>query len=141
MGAPIFEDNFLSETGIAEIIRHHWIPAQAFGVEKGEAYAASIFIENELLLGKQIIIWSHPSDKLPDNPFSPSEHYILAVGVAANSKILIANISNRSKAENGIQFTEREIIEKVLFEGTETTDYTWGGRHDFTKSGAFVVVG
>ncbi len=140
VGAPIFEDNFLSETGIAEIIRHHGISAQALGVEKGEAYAASTFIENELLLGKQIIIWSHPSDKLPDNPFSPGEHYILAVGVAANSKILIANSSNRSKAENGIQFTEREIIEKVLFEGTETTDYTWG-RHDFTKSGAFVVIG
>ena len=140
MGEPIYEGNFLSETGIAEIIRHYGIPAQAFGIEKGKAYEASIFIENELLSGKQVIIWSHPSDKLTDNPFSDGEHYILAVGFAKDGKILIANSSNRSKAENGIQFTERETIEKVLFEGTETTDYTWG-RHDFTKSGAFVVIG
>ena len=140
MGEPIYEDNFLSETGIAEIIRYFGIPARAFGIESGKAYEASVFIENELLAGKQIIIWSHPSDKLPDNPFSPGEHYILAAGFTDDGKILIANSSRRSKAENGIQFTERETIEKVLFEGTQISDYTWG-RYDFAKSGAFVVIG
>ena len=140
MGEPINEDNFLSETGIAEIIKHHGIAACAFGVANGGAYDSSVFIENELLSGKQVILWSHPSNKLPDNPFSPGEHYILAVGITEDGKILIANSSNRAEAKNGIQFTDRKTIEKVLFEGTTPTDYTWG-RYDFTKSGAFVVIG
>ena len=140
IGEPIYEDHFLSETGIAEIIRHFGIPAQAFGIENGKAHEASVFIEKELLAGKQVIIWSHPSDKLPDNPFSPGEHYILAAGFTEDGKILIANSSNRSKAENGIQFTERGTRERVVFEGTQVTDYTWG-RHEMSKSGAFGIVG
>ena len=92
MGEPIYEDNFLSETGIAEIIRYFGIPARAFGIESGKAYEASVFIENELLAGKQIIIWSHPSDKLPDNPFSPGDESIdqsaaLPISVLARPKV------------------------------------------------------
>lgn len=140
MGEPLFEDNFLSETGIEEIIKSFGICAKAYGVENGKAYEASVFIENQLKEGKQVIFWSHPSDKLPDNLFSSGEHYVLAVGIVENGKILVANSSKKGHTETGIQFTDRETIEKVLFEGTQTSDYTWG-RYDFTKSGAFVVVG
>lgn len=138
--APIEEGHFLSETGIAEIVRHFGIPAQAYGVAAGTAYEASVFVEEQLSDGKMVIIWSHPSEKLPDNPFSPGEHYILAVGFTEKGEILVANSSKRSAATKGIQFTDRETIEKVLFEGTRTTDYTWG-RRDCSKSGAFVVIG
>ena len=140
MGEPLFEDNFLSETGIEEIIKSFGINAKAYGIEEGKAFEASVFIENQLKEGKQVIFWSHPSDKLPDNPFSPGDHYVLAVGFTDDGKILIANSSQKAHTETGIQFTDRETIEKVLFEGTQTSDYTWG-RYDFTKSGAFVVVG
>lgn len=139
MGQPLFEDHFLSQTGIAEVIKSFNIPAQAFGVEPSKAYEASCHIEKELLDGKLVILWSHPSDKLDDNPFSSGEHYIFAVGIEEDCKILIANSSARGKAKNGIQYTDRETIEKVLFEGTKTTDYTWG-RYDFSKCGAYVVV-
>lgn len=139
-GEPLFEDNFLSETGIEEIIKSFGIKAKAYGVEYGKAYEASVFIENQLKEGRQVIFWSHPSDKLPDNPFSTGEHYVLAVGIMEDGRILIANSSKKAHTETGIQFTDRETIEKVLFEGTETSDYTWG-RYDFTKSGAFVIVG
>ena len=140
MGEPFFEDHFLSETGIEQVIKSFGIEAKAFGIEQGKAYEASVFIEKELMAGKQVIFWSHPSDKLPDNPFSSGEHYVLAVGVANDGSILIANSSKKANTKTGIQFTDRETIEKVLFEGTETADYTWG-RRDYTKCGAFVVVG
>jgi len=140
MGEPLFEDHFISETGICEIIRSFGVEAQAFGVEISKSHEAAKHIISELSLGKSVIIWSHPSDKLSDNPFSPGEHYVLAVGLTDEGKIFIANSSSRSKAENGIQHADFEMIEKVLFEGTQTTDYTWG-RYDFTKSGAYVVVG
>lgn len=140
MGEPLFEDNFLSETGIEEIIKSFGIRAKAYGVENGKAYETSVFIENQLKEGKQVIIWSHPSDKLPDNPFSSGEHYVLAAGITDDGKILIANSSKKAHTQTGVQFADRETIEKVLFEGTQTSDYTWG-RYDFSKSGAFVVVG
>lgn len=140
MGEPLFEDHFLSETGIAQVIRSFGVNAKAFGIEAGKAYEASCHIEKELSEGRVVIIWSHPSDKLPDNPFSPGEHYILAAGITDNGEILIANSSLKAHTKDGIQFAERETLEKVLFENTVTTDYTWG-RYDFTKSGAYVVVG
>ena len=65
---------------------------------------------------------------------------MLAVGIMEDGKILVANSSNRAQTKTGVQFTDRETIEKVLFEGTQPSDYTWG-RYDFSKSGAYVVVG
>ena len=140
MGEPLFEDHFISETGIVQIIKNFDIKAEAFGVKKSLTYEAKEHIINELNAGKMAIIWSHPSDKLPDNPFSPGEHYILAAGITEDGEILVANSSLRAHTKKGIQLTDSETIEKVLFEGTVTSDYTWG-RYDFSKSGAYVIIG
>ncbi len=140
MGEPLFEDNFISESGIAEVIKSFGINAIAYGIEKGKSYEASLHIERELQNGKQVIIWSHPSEKLVPNPFSLGEHYILAVGFTEDEKILIANTSNYVAAQNGIQFTDRQTIEKILMDDTRITDYTWG-RYNFKDSGSYVVVG
>lgn len=95
---------------------------------------------NELSKGKVVIIWSHPSDKLCDNPFSRGDHYILAADITQEGKIFIANSSSSADIKNGIQFTDSETLEKIIFEDTIITDHTWG-RYDFTKGCAYVVVG
>ncbi len=140
MGEPLFEDNFLSGTGIAYVLRSHSIPAAAYGVPEGKTMEEAKKIYDFLLEGKTVIIWSHPSDKLPDNPFSTGDHWIYAVGCTENGEILIANSSQRAATDKGIQFTDTETIAKVLFEGSEPMDFTWG-RYDLKHGGGYVVVG
>ena len=140
MGEPLFEDNFISPSGISKIIKSFGINAAAYGIEAGKSYEASVHIEKELQNGRQVIIWSHSSEKLNPNPFSKGEHYILAAGFTQDGKILIANTSDYVAAQNGIQFTDRQTIEKILMDGTRITDYTWG-RYNFSDGGSYVVVG
>lgn len=140
MGEPLFEDNFISASGIAQVIKSFGINATAYGVETGKSYEASVHIEQELKNGKQVILWSHPSENLIDNPFSSGDHYILAVGFTEEGKILIANSSNYVADQNGIQFTNRQTLEKVLMDDTRVTDYTWG-RYNFNDAGSYVVIG
>lgn len=139
-GEPLFEDNFISATGIAEIISGFGVSATAYGVAEGESGSASRHIESALKEGKLVIFWSHPSCKLEDNPFSAGEHYVLAAGITEDGRILIANSSKKALVSDGIQFTDRDTIEKVLFENTRVSDYTWG-RYDFSRCGAYVVAG
>lgn len=140
MGEPLYEDNFISASGIVKVIKSFGIKAQAFGVPEGKTHEAAQHIENMLRKGKQVIFWSHPSDKLPDNPFSSGEHYVLAVGFTEDGMILIANSSEKAAVKDGIQTTDTDTIAKVLREGSEPMDFTWG-RHDLVHSGGYVVVG
>ena len=140
MGEPLCEDNFISPSGLAQIIKRFGINAAAYGIEAGKSYEASVHIEKELQNGRQVIIWSHSSEKLNPNPFSKGEHYILAAGFTQDGKILIANTSDYVADQNGIQFTDRVTIEKILMEDTRITDYTWG-RYNFSDGGSYVVVG
>lgn len=137
---PLDEDNFISASGIVKIISSFGIAAQCFGVPEGRCDAAARHIEDMLKIGKQVILWSAPSDKLPNNPFSPGEHYVLAVGINEDGSILIANSSERSDAKDGIQHTDCETIAKVLREGCDPQDFTWG-RYDLKHSGGYVVIG
>jgi len=140
VGEPFFEDNYLSATGIEQVFKSFGITAKAYGVAEDETQSAAEHIEKELKSGKCVIIWSHPSDKLSDNPFSSGEHWILAVAFDDDGKILVANSSQRAATGNGIQQTDIQTIEKVLFEGSQTADFTWG-RHDLKRGGGYVVVG
>jgi hypothetical protein len=139
-GEPLFEENYMSAVGIEKIIESFGIKAKAYGVEKGKTKAAAEHIMHELTCGKLVIFWSHPSDKLPDNPFSSGEHYVLLCGITDDGKILVANSSVRGKTDRGIQFADIETVEKALFEGSTINDYTWG-RHDLAGGGAYVVAG
>lgn len=140
MDEPFKEGNFMSVSGITKILNSFGVSAQCFGVPKGECDAAASYIEKELYKGKQVILWSHPSDKLALNPFSPGEHYILAAGYTDDGKILIANSSARAITDDGIQLTDYETIAAVLYEGCEPKDFTWG-RYDHVHSSGYVVVG
>ena len=138
--APTFEENYLSATGIEKVINSLGVPAKAYGVEKDKTKQSAEHILGSLADGKVVILWSHPSQKLADNPFSPGEHWILLCGLCDDGKILVANSSIRGKADRGVQFSDIETIEKVLFEGSEINDYTWG-RLNLSGGGAYVVAG
>ena len=137
---PFCEENYMSATGIERIISDFGIFAKAYGIENGKTHEAAEQIRHELQKGRLVIIWSHPSQKLLDNPFSPGEHYVLLCGIDDGGKILVANSSIRGKADRGIQYTDIETVEKVLFEGAKISGYTWG-RHDLKGGGAYVVAG
>lgn len=132
------EYNYLSAAGISKVIRHFGISCDYFGVPCKKSSDAAKHIKDSLMDGKLVIFWSHPSQKLEDNPFSTGEHYVLAFGIEENGRILIANSSNKTN-KNGIQITDAETLEKVLFEGAEPLDYTWG-RADLGHTGGYVVI-
>ncbi len=140
MGDPLYEDNFASASGIVKVITSFGIKAEAFGIPEGKACECAQHISDMLKEGKQVIFWSHPSDKLPDNPFSSGEHYVLAVGYTEEGDILIANSSENAAVNDGIQKTDTDTISKVLREGSDPMDFTWG-RYDLVHSGGYVVVG
>ena len=134
------EDNFMSVSGIVKVLSSFGVKAEYFGVPVGKTKEAAEHIESSLKCGKLVIFWSALSSKLADNPFSPGHHYVLAVGIDGEGRIIIANSSSRSKAVNGIQYTDTETIAKALMEGCKPLDYTWG-RHNLNHSSGYVVVG
>lgn len=139
MCEPVNEDNFLSVSGIVKVIKSFGVNAEYFGIPIGKAMECAKHIEASLKEGKVVIFWSHPSEKIPHNPFSTGEHFVLAVGTD-NKGIVIANSTNRCDAVGGIQHTDCETIAKSLWDGCEPYDFTWG-RYDLLHSGGYVVVG
>ncbi|MBR3934681.1 MAG: hypothetical protein IKJ68_12350 [Clostridia bacterium] len=140
MYEPVNEDNFLSVSGIEKVLVSFGVNAKCYGVPKGETLKCAKHIEDSLKDGKLVILVSEPSDRLPDNPFSTGLHYVLAVSADDDGKILVANSSMRSAAINGIQYTDYKTIAKVLWDGAQPGDYTWG-RYDFPHTCGYVVVG
>ena len=137
---PYCEDNFISAAGSVKILRHFGVEAACFGVPAGECDKAAEHIVQSLGEGRQVIIWSHPSPKLPNNPYSPGEHYILAAGMTEDGRILIANSSSRAAVNDGIQYIDKETISKILYEGCTPADRTWGC-YPLNISGGYIVAG
>lgn len=137
---PYCEGNFISACGITRILNSFDVPAQYFGVPVGKINCVKNHIKESLCAGKLIILWSHPNEKLPNNPFSSGDHYILLIGYEQNGKILVANSSEKTDTNNGIQIADLETIIDSLYEGCEPKDFTWG-RYDLVHSGGYVVVG
>ena len=133
------EYNYQSVSGISKVMGHFGIKCEHFGVPKGKSRDAAKHIEDSLKDGKLVIFWSHPSEKMKDNPFSTGEHYVLAFGIDENGKVLIANSSNRTN-KNGVQITDIETVEKALYEGADPKDFTWG-RADLASTGGYVIIG
>ena len=116
------------------------IKAEKFGLLRKTKDEVIKHLKESLESGKQIIFWSHPSEKLPDNPFSTGDHYVIAVGLTEDGKILIANSSKKGATQNGIQYTDYETVYLSLYEEADPLDFTWG-RHDLAHSGGYVVIG
>lgn len=135
------EGNFLSVSGIVKIIKSFGIAAEYFGVKNGAQMQAAEHIESVLSKGRQVIIWSHPTESFKENPFSKREHYVLAAGIDESGKILVANTSEHAFDAHGVHLTDRETISRVLYEGSESQDFTWGriGKHE--HNAGYVVVG
>lgn len=133
------EYNYQSVSGISKVINHFGVACEYFGIAKGKGHDAAMHIEESLKNGKLVIFWSHPSEKLSDNPFSTSEHYVLAFGIEENGNILIANSSNKI-TDKGVQTTDIGTVEKALYEGADPKNFTWG-RDDLVSIGGYVVIG
>lgn len=141
-GAPVRErefpqDNLQSVAGITKIINHFGIKAEYFGVPNLET--AEKQFDEALKAGKQVIFWSHPTPEFPENPFSKSEHYVMAVGYTPDGKILVANSSRW--AATTAQIVDMQTIMRALFLGADPIDMTWGERDHYINCAGFVVVG
>lgn len=131
------QDNLQSVSGITKILQHYGVKAEYFGVPdlaKAEKHFAKV-----LKAGKQIIFWSHPTEDFPDNPFSPHEHYVMAVGYTPEGKILVANSSRW--AAKAVQIVDMQTIMRALYLGADPIDMTWGERDHYINCAGYVVVG
>ena len=141
-GAPVRErefpqDNLQSVAGITKIINHFGIKAEYFGVPNLET--AEKQFDEALKAGKQVIFWSHPTPEFPENPFSKSEHYVMAVGYTPDGKILVANSSRW--AATTAQIVDMQTIMRALFLGADPIDMTWGERDHYINCSGYVIVG
>lgn len=131
------QDNLQSVSGITKILQHYGVKAEYFGVpdlDKAEKH-----FDEALKVGKQIIFWSHPTEDFPDNPFSPNEHYVMAVGYTPEGKILVANSSRW--AATAVQIVDMQTIMRALYLGAAPIDMTWGERDHYINCAGYVVVG
>lgn len=124
--APGKEGNWASVSGIVKVLKSFGVKAQYFGVPEGKCKETAERIVKFLKEGKQVIIWSHPTERIVPNPFSTGDHYILLVGIDEKGQILVANSSRKGATDNGIQFASVDMIEAALYEGCEPQDCTWG---------------
>lgn len=144
-GAPDESENkrqghYMSISGIVKILERFGVRATCFGMDHGQEGKAKRHISAALSNGKQVIFWSHPSNRLHDNPFSCGEHYVLAVGYANDrGDILLAN-SNESKAPDGVQISDMDTIIGALYLGSRPCDKTWGD-DDFAGCAGYAIIG
>lgn len=132
------QDHFLSVGGITKVLRHLQIPAQCYGVAKGQEAAEHIV--DCLRQGKQVILISDPF-KDPGNLFSTGYHYVLAVGLQEDGGILIAN-SSETVTAGGVQTATRQQIASALYQGgTANEEMTWGEIERLWEGCTYVVAG
>lgn len=131
---------FTTAGGIARTLNGLGIPAKALPVpERTEESVRKMaeFIAGTLESGKQVILWSHPGGR--PNPFSPGEHYVMAVGFDGTGKIVVANSGTRV-TRDGAQLCTAEEIAECLYYGA-TAKYGIWGNVDHPGCAGLVVVG
>lgn len=142
-GAPGKEEpiqgNWISLSGVVKVLAHFKINAECFGVPIDGEKSAVEHILKSLSQGKQVIFWSEPSERFPENPFSKGAHYVFAVGYNEEGKIVIAN-SSEKWTPDGIQLVDAATIGKALFLGSDPLDMTWGEPGRRSNSAGYVVI-
>lgn len=133
---------FLSVTGLCESLNSYGVKAKWFGHKESGVQGALNNIINSLKQGKMVIFISSPSKEFLDNPFSKGDHYVLAVGLTEDNKIIIANSSVNSHYEigEGIQICDELTIKKSLNPIAEPVQRTWGEIVDLHKGIGYVVI-
>lgn len=134
------QGNWLSTMGIVKVLHSLGVPAEGFGVRQIGAKAATEQILAALQTGKQVIFTSNPDD-YPDNPFSKGYHWVMAVQLREDGRVLIANSSDKA-VPDGIQLVTADQIEKSLFrEATAPQDMTWGEEARIHVGSGYIIVG
>lgn len=132
--------HFMSVPGIQKVLESWNIPAEIYGVKKGEGAKAAEHIVQALKQDKMVIFVSEPSDRLPNNPFSTGLHYVLCVGLAEDGRIIIANSSKRA-TDKGVQLADEQTVAAALYENCAPQGMTWGDINHFYEGCGYVVVG
>ncbi|MBR2930274.1 MAG: hypothetical protein IKC32_03485 [Clostridia bacterium] len=134
------QGNFQSIAGISKILGRYGVPTRVYGVSDREVAIANIL--SALEDGKQVIFESHPRPDFPENPFSPGEHWVMAIGFVEDGRILVANSSLRATAE-GYQLVDAATIRDALYLGAAPEDdLTWGEWSNEHITGVgYIIVG
>lgn len=133
--------HYMSVTGIRKSLNSFGVTAQEYGVISEERLDdVKAHIIQSLSEGKQVIFWSDPTERFPENPFSKGEHYVLAAGFDENGKIVVLNSSERWTAE-GIQLVDIDTIVRALRWDSDPQDTTWGEPGNHEHCSGYVVVG
>ena len=148
-GEPAISENgnqqyyFLTPNGIVESLSGYGIKAECFGHKNQGVDSATEHIVNCLKDGKMVILISSPSQEFPENPFSKGDHYVLAVGLTCDDKILIANSSTKSEYTigEGIQEVDKEVIKKSLNPVAEPIKTRWGELVNLHEGIGYIVIG
>ena len=134
------QGHYISDSGIVKVLKSFGVHAEYFCMGAGDEAATKAHISAALTSDKQVLICSIPSDRLPNNPFSPGAHWVLAVGYGnAAGDILIANSSNRSN-NAGAHLVTMDTVVAAILPGGQIQDNTWGNSGYKTYAG-YVIVG
>ena len=133
---------FLSITGFAKSLNSLGLKCEFYGHKNQGVDNAINHIYNALKQGKLVSFISSPSKNFPNNPFSIGDHYVLAVGITENGKILIANSSTNGifDISEGVQEVDLETIKKALNPIAEPIDRTWGELEDLHLGIGYLVI-
>ena len=134
---------FLTPKGIVESLSGYGIKAECFGHKSQGIDSAVGHIVNSLKDGKMVIFISSPSQEFPENPFSKGDHYVLAVGLTSDEKVLIANSSTKSEylIGEGIQEVDIEVVKKSLNPVAEPIKTRWGELVNLHEGIGYIVIG
>ncbi len=137
-GAPNGDQGYhASETGIVKVLSSYGVKAEYFCMaEEADAKAR---ISQAFDQGKLVLFCSMPSPRLPNNPFSTGQHFVLGIGYANENKdIMIAN-SSVSTNNGGVHFETIDTIVKSLLPNGQYMDKTWGDE-DIDFYAGYVVI-
>ena len=134
---------FLTPNGIAESLKGFGVKAECFGHKNQGVDRAVEHIIESLKQDKMVIFISSPSKDFPENPFSKGDHYVLAVGLTDDGKILIANSSTNGvyDVNEGIQLVSKDTIKKSLNPIAEPIQKTWGELENLHEGTGYIVIG
>lgn len=133
---------FLTPKGIVDSLASFGVEAKCYGHKSQGVDSAMEHIINSLKDGKMVIFISSPLETFKENPFSKGDHYVLALGITDEGKIIIANSSTNGVYEigEGIQIVDRETIKKSLNPIAEPLKETWGEIVDLHLGIGYIVV-
>lgn len=126
------QGHYISCKGIMAVLKAYGVSAGYLQVTTPTLSSVKKKITTALKAGKQAILWCHKYSGV-DNPFTSSDHYVMAVGYDKKGNIVIANSSGK------IQLTDIDTIGKSIHHGCTGKATGWGA--GIAASAGAVIVG